>query len=97
MLSIIVDDLTHFSLYFHQAGLMMFDLSIQNVQPNFGYFLNATAIQSFVFCLWHHNRRFLSMSLVSKAGLSRLKQNLLKILYSVQSASSLGCDDCRMN
>jgi hypothetical protein len=24
---------------------MMFDLSIQNVQPNFGYFLNVTAIQ----------------------------------------------------
>jgi len=44
MLSIIVDDLTHFFLHFHQAGLMMFDLSIQNVQPNFGYFLNVTAI-----------------------------------------------------
>ena len=65
--------------YFHQSDLMVFDLSIQNVQPHFGYLLNVTAIQRFVFCLWHHNRNFfLRISLVSKAGLSRLKQTCWK-------------------
>jgi hypothetical protein len=76
---------------------MMFDLSIQNVEPNFGYFLNVTAIQRLHSACGIITEVFLSMSLVSKAGLSRLKQNLLKIFYSIQSANSLGYDDSRKN
>jgi len=63
----------------------MFDLSIQNIQPNFGYFLNVTAIQRFVFGLWHHNRSFFKHVISFKSWFIKVKTKLVEnsALYSL--------------